>query len=324
MSVIRRNIVNDLAARDAFVRGVLMLKNEASGSTTRDFGISGPVVNVSTYDLFVIWHYQAMMQATPPPPANSQRIRNAAHRGPIFLPWHRVMLLLLEANLQRVLGDITFGLPYWDWAVDGDLPQAAQVSTPLWTSDWIGGNGRPVTSGPFRFNPSDATSWRVRIEVGSTTGALRSVNRGLSRQVASPPPGGSLTLPTTSQVSTALGISVYDSFDWNATSNGFRTYLEGGIGPRIHDRVHIWVGGDMASAASPNDPVFYLNHCNVDRIWESWLTTHGRTYLPDMSAGAYLRGHRIDDPIASPLSSSVATPRQVLDVATNYSYDVLP
>jgi tyrosinase len=323
MTVIRKNIVKDLAARDSFVSGVLMLKNEASGSTTRDFGIGGAVANVSTYDLFVIWHHLTMMQPTPPPSNNSQTLRNAAHRGPVFLPWHRVMLLLFEANLQRVLNDTTFGLPYWDWAVDGDLPQSSQVNTSLWKAEWIGGNGRPVTSGPFRFDPSDARSWRVRIESGPK-GNLRTVNRGLVRQISSPPPFGSLTLPTKSQVSTALSISEYDSFDWDSNSNGFRNYIEGGIGPRIHDRVHIWVGGDMASSASPNDPVFYLNHCNVDRIWESWLTTHGRTYVPDMTAGAYLRGHRIDDPIASPLRSSVATPRQVLDVAANYSYDEFP
>ena len=79
----------------------------------------------------------------------------------------------------------------------------------------------------------------------------------------------------------------------------------------------------MEPSSSPNDPVFYLNHCNVDRIWESWLTTHGRTYLPDMSAGTALKGHRIDDAIASPLGSG-GTPRTVLDVSQNYSYDVLP
>ena len=80
----------------------------------------------------------------------------------------------------------------------------------------------------------------------------------------------------------------------------------------------------MAPSTSPNDPAFYLNHCNVDRIWESWLTARGRTYVPDMAAGTFLRGHRIDDPIASPLSTTAATPRQVLNVATTYVYDTLP
>jgi tyrosinase len=51
---------------------------------------------VSTYDLFVWWHHRAMDTFTPP----TQGDRNAAHRGPVFLPWHRLMLVLLELQLQ--------------------------------------------------------------------------------------------------------------------------------------------------------------------------------------------------------------------------------
>jgi len=41
--------------------------------------------------------------------------------------------------------------------------------------------------------------------------------------------------------------------------------------PCVHNRVHVWVGGDMLPSSSPTDPVFYMNHCNIDRIWEAWL-----------------------------------------------------
>jgi tyrosinase len=88
--------------------------------------------------------------------------------------------------------------------------------------------------------------------------------------------------------------------------------------------VHVWIGGDMSPSTSPNDPVFYLNHCNIDRIWEKWLTSRGRTYVPDPMADASLAGHRIDDPISSPIGGGTLTPRQVLDVSTIYTYDVLP
>lgn len=44
-----------------------------------------------------------------------------------------------------------------------------------------------------------------------------------------------------------------------------------------HTLVHDIVGGDMAFIpSSPLDPLFWIHHCNVDRIWESWLTLHGR------------------------------------------------
>ncbi len=41
-----------------------------------------------------------------------------------------------------------------------------------------------------------------------------------------------------------------------------------------------------------------------------------------MTAGADLKGHRVDDPISSPLGRS-ATPRETLDVSEIYEYDAL-
>jgi hypothetical protein len=38
--------------------------------------------------------------------------------------------------------------------------------------------------------------------------------------------------------------------------------------------VHNAVGGTMASASSPADPLFFLHHANIDRIWSEWQVTH--------------------------------------------------
>jgi tyrosinase len=98
MAALRRNVLADQAVRDAYVTGVQSLKTEVLGPTTSDFGIPGPVQQVSTYDLFTVWHHLAMGRMTPP----TQNDRNAAHSGPVFLPWHRLMLLLFELQIQRV------------------------------------------------------------------------------------------------------------------------------------------------------------------------------------------------------------------------------
>ena len=37
-----------------------------------------------------------------------------------------------------------------------------------------------------------------------------------------------------------------------------------------HNRVHGRIGGDMGTYMSPLDPIFWLHHANVDRIWASW------------------------------------------------------
>jgi tyrosinase len=317
MAATRKNILTDETVRDQYVQGARLLKQEFLGTTTQDLGIAGPVTEVSTYDLFVAWHHISMSTFTPP----TQGDRNAAHRGPVFLPWHRFMLILLELQFQRVLGDGNFGIPYWDWAADGELSQQQQVDAPIWGDDYMGGQGDPVTTGPFAFDAADPTSWRVRIEA-DVQGQLRGTNRGLRRVLGQFAPD----LPQESQVKDALTLRSYDTAPWDTSTDGFRNRVEGWrpaeTAPGLHNRVHVWVGGDMLPSSSPNDPVFYLNHCNEDRIWAAWQTQPGALYLPDQSAPADLLGHRIDDPMYALLSDSV-TPRQMLEVDDFYSYDAL-
>lgn len=86
----------------------------------------------------------------------------------------------------------------------------------------------------------------------------------------------------------------------------------------------------MGPATSPNDPVFFLNHCNVDRIWEDWQQRHGNPpYLPNDSAGSTLRGHRLNDrlfgittsDLFDPIYRGRVSPADLLDVSARYVYD---
>lgn len=37
---------------------------------------------------------------------------------------------------------------------------------------------------------------------------------------------------------------------------------------------HPWTGGNMSSQRSPADPLFFLHHCMVDRLWAIWQINH--------------------------------------------------
>ncbi|WP_431045377.1 tyrosinase family protein [Streptomyces sp. P1-3] len=328
MAVVRKNILKDTAARDAYISGVKLLKAEDSTFSTTDFGIAGPPAPVRTYDLFVIWHILAMRTSVPP--GGDPDIRNAAHRGPIFLPWHRVMLSLMEANFQRALGDPSFGLPYWDWTQDTELGDPKDSA--IWKPSCMGGSGPApfggtVADGPFAFNEADPDTFRVRITTNSSLTLVRT-SRGLRRALGVDAPN----VPSKADVDALFDVSpptgdpalaTYDFSPWNVDSTGFRNRLEGFNPFGLHNLVHVFIGRDMGLASSPNDPAFYLHHCNVDRVWEGWMDRNGRNYLPDQSAPQILRGHRLKDPIVSPLGSA-ATPETVLDPTALYSYDLLP
>ena len=78
--------------------------------------------------------------------------------------------------------------------------------------------------------------------------------------------------------------------------------------------------GTMAANSSLNDPVFWLHHANIDRLWSEWMRRHGQTYLP-VSGGPI--GHNLDDHMW-PFNhiGLMVTPGDVLDAtALGYRYD---
>ena len=291
--MIRRNFLTDAEAAQKYIDGVKRLKDPAQ------FPWRGRS-DLSMYDVFVFWHHQSMMMMTPP----SQSDRNAAHSGPAFLPWHRYFLITLEGFLRRVLNDDDFRIPYWDWTADAELGEP--VTSPVWSNSNLG-----------QFAGSD---WRVRLEMSLRTGDLRETDRSLQRDLG----GGQL--PRRSEVRTIIrDQTTYDVSPFNSSSpRGLRNLIEGWIGPgRIHNSVHVWVGGDMSLSSSPNDPVFFLHHCNVDRIWAAWQERNPMSgYLPDMSAPDMLQFHRIDDALYSIFEETV-TPGDMVDYKRYYEYDSL-
>jgi len=314
MAITRVNILSNNSIRDQFIKGVKLLKEDFLNPDWPN-----------TYDLFVLLHSIAMHTYTPP----TQMVRNSAHIGPVFLPWHRWMLILFEHHMQRVLDDDSFGLPYWNWSNDGELPVPQQITAQIWSHIFMGGTGSPVTTGPFANG-----LWKINV-TEDINGNLVRTNSPLTRNF-----GASLEkLPTKDEVQKAINRGqpnvVYDDEPWDINSISFRNELEGWLNSppsRLHNAVHVWVGGEMLKGTSPNDPVFYLNHCNVDRIWAAWMKKYNNPeYLPKDNESNDLLGHRLNDLMYSieennifdPLYEGRARPVDFLDPSSIYSYDTL-
>lgn len=66
------------------------------------------------------------------------------------------------------------------------------------------------------------------------------------------------------------------------TYAGFTSPING-----IHGGVHVWVGGTMSSpATSPADPVFWLHHANLDRLWWKWYKSAAGNHQDPPLTGA--------------------------------------
>lgn len=290
--------------------------------------------HLSYYDMFVKWHKDAF-----------DCDEQTAHMGPNFLPWHRHFLILFERALEKAAGE-PVALPYWDWTD----PQSTNA---VFRTDLMGGDGDPekgyaVTSGPFRRG-----DYRLEVLDPKANDPLRLPY--LVRQIGTFP--SNETLPVARDVERALARPVYDVVPFDDQSDpaqSFRNNLEGwrgtigqkcvdGLlapltGPTaaakkhdLHNGVHLWVGGivgerqgTMDLNTSLNDPVFWLHHANVDRIWQAWIEAHGREYEP--VSGWPRPGENLNQAMA-PFDEvgGTVTPRSVLDIdELGYRYAELP
>ena len=264
------------------------------------------VDGLSTYDRYVVMHNTSMSQHSPWPEdplyfaPGFNRTRNAAHRGPGFLPWHREYLRRFELDLQRVSGNPNLGIPYWDWAADAVDPDASR----LWeiVGPPASSAGELVTTGRFGFdtnNPTSPDNWTIVDRTGLRNGGLirscgHSFNPSLPR----------LELPTQPEIDFAKSFTDYDVEPWNELSGlfggvaiGFRNLAEGWVvesdqqpgsvafGNGLHNRVHAWVGGSMEPGTSPNDPIFFLHHAFVDKIWADWEQMHPNSSFEPQTNG---------------------------------------
>lgn len=70
------------------------------------------------------------------------------------------------------------------------------------------------------------------------------------------------SLATAAQLNSLLANTAFDAF---------QSTLE--VAP-FHNRLHVLVGGTMVTSASPADPVFWLHHGFIDKIWADWQVLH--------------------------------------------------
>lgn len=324
---VRKNVTSlTNAERRAFVEAIVALKRARSPYDS----------SLSYYDQFVEWHKDryicragdAVLSTTAMP---------MIHTGPMFLAWHREFLLRFEDALRDVSG-APITVPYWDWTD----PESVNPDNPhgVFREDFMGGDGDPnqqyaVTTGQFRKG-----AWTLNIRPEGSAWAA-STTTYLTRRLGAPSALPSKEQLDTVLAASDYDVPPYSTASDRARS--FRNALEGSrpmqcgpdgwmafaadlattpaVDPRrstIHNLVHAWVGGllssggarptirgTMALPTGPNDPVFFLHHANVDRLWAAWQAMHpGKTYQPE-------GGHAGSDADSAMPPFTKVTPRRV-------------
>ncbi|MBN3778180.1 tyrosinase family protein [Burkholderia sp. Ac-20345] len=203
--------------------------------------------------------------------ATQNRYWNQCQHGTwYFLPWHRGYLLALEAQLRADIvslgGPATWALPYWNYfgganGAEAQMPPAFAQQTlsdgsanPLYVKMRYGPDGDGDIYIPTNTRAA-ADDQNVDQDV---TQACQTNDLFTGTNQATPWPG-------------------YGGPDHAWFSHNGRTH--GNMEHNPHDLVHVYAGGtvskdDFGLMADPGtaglDPIFYLHHANIDRMWASW------------------------------------------------------
>lgn len=86
-------------------------------------------------------------------------------------------------------------------------------------------------------------------------------------------------------------------------SNAFEPVFE----DAPHNPVHDIIGNWMADMQSPTDPIFWLHHANVDRLWVAWASASGGRRMPSLSQSYWSGSHIYTSSLTLPRSSTYGT-----------------
>jgi tyrosinase len=257
------------------------------------------------------WAYQANIHGFPTSSSGSNCSPNNSgpsqpawatcqHGSYFFLAWHRMYLYYFERILRSASGDPAFTLPFWDYE------QAAQRPLPL----------------AFR-EPADAGNALFVAE--------RNTTPGLDMNAGDPLP------ESDTDASLALSRIPFDTASRPQSASTFGGWQianpmhfasgYGGLERLPHNAIHNDVGGPTGWMADPDcaarDPIFWLHHANIDRLWQAWLNEGGGRMNPTMDPTWLTTQFTFFDENGQEVALSGS---QILDTALqlDYVYDGVP
>ncbi len=217
------------------------------------------------------WYRQALIH-----------IMDCPHRNWWFLPWHRGYLARFEQICAEMCGNPGFRLPYWDYTESATVPDAFFDAG----LDPSGAGFRTDRDALMAELLAGLTPWWNAADAGTKTElAKRSLNRPedvidtatrawrTRRKPTRLAPD--LDRPTASMVSAetisaAIRTPTFTSFASAAAGSHHDMAQSGLLESGPHDNIHIGTGGFMGAFMSPVDPLFWLHHANLDRLWDIW------------------------------------------------------
>ena len=229
----------------------------------------------------ISWSYQNSIHGGPR--QGNPHFEQCQHRSWYFLPWHRGYLSQFESIVADVVKSIggpdDWALPYWNYSESLTRnPEARKLPEMFRTPSLDDGSPNPLLS-----RRSAALNSGAELPLRAVTVADLSIQNFTNR-------------PSARGSGIGGGISGF-AFMGPRTATGALEDLP-------HNVLHGVIGGEggfmLNPRTAPLDPIFWLHHCNIDRLWEIWRQLEGNSdpddprwltgvefRLPDKNGGEY-------------------------------------
>ncbi|MFJ4347547.1 tyrosinase family protein [Pseudomonas sp. NPDC089401] len=204
-----------------------------------------------------LWRQERLIQAGAPIPSdltNNTFGDQCQHGSWYFLSWHRAYLFAFEsivaAKVKELTGD-DWALPYWNY-LDSKNPKALYLPDAFVAKTLPDGTANPLCRYPRR--------------------------PGITKLE----PNGGFSLVAMEEDNFLIGNGKL-GFGGGITDDFVHfDNMTGALESNPHNTVHRLVGGYMGDPYLAGlDPIFWLHHCNIDRLWEAWMNTPGKTMVHD-------------------------------------------
>ncbi|RYP75065.1 hypothetical protein DL769_003894 [Monosporascus sp. CRB-8-3] len=173
-----------------------------------------------------------------------QRMTDRIHMSGLFLPWHRYYTWVFSGLLREECG-YTAPLPWWDEVRDAGNFAGSGLFTDEYFGDLPPANGGQGTC----------------IENGAFGGTILNIGPGASNTPHC------LARAVDERQTANVNQAFVDSCNSRSTYSSMESCSE--MGPHAYG--HNGIGAVMAAVSgSPGDPVFFLHHGFVDRMWRKW------------------------------------------------------
>lgn len=262
-------------------------------------------------DLWIKLGYLNATDPLPDPSVQGSYWKQCQHQSWYFLPWHRGYLYSLESIVRAAViqagGPSDWALPYWNYS-DQSNPNARDLPPAFSDQKMPDGTPNPLYI-PQRYGQQKGTLPLPTADVALT--ALQSTFFTGSNTGGDPGFGG----PATSFSHSGNTSGNLESLPHNVVHVDVGSYLRGGIRPTD---VGLMSNPDTAAL----DPIFYLHHANIDRLWQVWLNRNPANQNPTDSS--WLNGPA-DRGFIAPMANGQGWPYTANDVlstqALGYEYD---